>query len=497
MAIGRITGPMLVRNLERQGVDLAVEGNLIYFNVTDRFVGINTDVPKYYLDVNGNVFAGNTLTVGYEGNALYTFPINTAPNIGSIIVAGNIFNTPHDVIWSNVLIIDQEKRFVGVDNDPEYKLDVAGNIFAGDGLIVGNSNVALYQLPNVTFSNVGSILVTGNVGTLDTFWSNVLTINHELRLVGVDNDPEYKLDVAGNIFAGDGLIVGNANIALYHLPNVAAPNVGSILIAGNISNSPHDTFWSNVIQIDQERRFVGIDKSPDYKLDIAGNLHVETDANIELKLWVGQLVTVGNLYTLPTTTPTKNSYLMARGGALSETVWVPGPDEIFLRRRRYCKVIENLPGYGQYEFVMHLGITNIVYEFTVSRPVKVEVFSTPSKDEPNPYTFIGTPDHLVDDGSVYLNDGSSYQSRQYSIFANLEDPPKNSFYVTVTSIDQHLASLPVIITMWYYPALLDNASSGIRMGLTFPTSTVEGGQFFFKIDTKQLYIFYDGTWTPV
>ena len=47
MPIGRITGPMLVKNLERQGIDLAVEGNLIYWDVSRRFVGVRTDTPKY------------------------------------------------------------------------------------------------------------------------------------------------------------------------------------------------------------------------------------------------------------------------------------------------------------------------------------------------------------------------------------------------------------------------------------------------------------------
>ena len=45
MAIGRISGPMLVPNLERQGVDLSIEGNLIYFDVTNKRVGINTSTP--------------------------------------------------------------------------------------------------------------------------------------------------------------------------------------------------------------------------------------------------------------------------------------------------------------------------------------------------------------------------------------------------------------------------------------------------------------------
>ena len=68
MAIGRITGPMLFNNLERQGVDLAIDGNLIYADVTNRRVGINQPNPAYSVDAPGNVrFAnitilGNTIT---------------------------------------------------------------------------------------------------------------------------------------------------------------------------------------------------------------------------------------------------------------------------------------------------------------------------------------------------------------------------------------------------------------------------------------------------
>ena len=40
MAIGRISGPMLFNNLERQGVDLAFQSNLLYLDVTNLRVGI-------------------------------------------------------------------------------------------------------------------------------------------------------------------------------------------------------------------------------------------------------------------------------------------------------------------------------------------------------------------------------------------------------------------------------------------------------------------------
>lgn len=65
MSIGRISGAMLYNNLERQGVDLRFEGNLIYLAVNqqqvdnDGRVGIKTDSPQYDFDVNGEARFGN------------------------------------------------------------------------------------------------------------------------------------------------------------------------------------------------------------------------------------------------------------------------------------------------------------------------------------------------------------------------------------------------------------------------------------------------------
>jgi hypothetical protein len=61
MAFGKISGPMLQPDLARQGVDLSVDTNLTYFDVTNRRVGINTAAPTKTLDVNGNVKLGNIL----------------------------------------------------------------------------------------------------------------------------------------------------------------------------------------------------------------------------------------------------------------------------------------------------------------------------------------------------------------------------------------------------------------------------------------------------
>lgn len=86
MAIGRISGSMLHSNLERQGVDIAFDGNLTYFDVTNRRVGINTDTPDYDLDVLGNVRVSEITVVGnvISGTDGVTIDGNlSAPNVMS------------------------------------------------------------------------------------------------------------------------------------------------------------------------------------------------------------------------------------------------------------------------------------------------------------------------------------------------------------------------------------------------------------------------------
>ena len=53
MAIGRISGQMLKANLQRSGVDLAFETNLLVLDVTNSFVGIGTATPSRQLHISG------------------------------------------------------------------------------------------------------------------------------------------------------------------------------------------------------------------------------------------------------------------------------------------------------------------------------------------------------------------------------------------------------------------------------------------------------------
>lgn len=55
---------MLYNNLERQGVPLSIDANLVYFDVANRFVGINTASPAYALDSTGNARIANLYILG-------------------------------------------------------------------------------------------------------------------------------------------------------------------------------------------------------------------------------------------------------------------------------------------------------------------------------------------------------------------------------------------------------------------------------------------------
>ena len=86
MAIGRISGPMLVPNLDRQGQNLSIDGDLIFFDVTNRRIGINTLTPNVALDVIGTVKVTGNLFVANSTTTLYELPTE-APPTGGILTA--------------------------------------------------------------------------------------------------------------------------------------------------------------------------------------------------------------------------------------------------------------------------------------------------------------------------------------------------------------------------------------------------------------------------
>ena len=149
MAVGRISGPLLKDNLLRNGQNLAFETNLLYLDVVNSRVGINTATPTNDLSVNGTTRTTNLYASGSATLGLLTFSGSTISSNNSTITF-----TPSG---SNATIY-QGTALVG-------NLSLTGNTLAST-----NTNGAINIVANGTGSiNLNSnVLVTGNLHATGT-----------------------------------------------------------------------------------------------------------------------------------------------------------------------------------------------------------------------------------------------------------------------------------------------------------------------------------------
>ena len=90
MAISRIDGGMLEANLVRDGVDFAVETDLLYFDVGNGRIGIQTSGPTQALEVVGGTTVDNlSLTTNTISSINVDGDITIDPNGTGNVIIGN------------------------------------------------------------------------------------------------------------------------------------------------------------------------------------------------------------------------------------------------------------------------------------------------------------------------------------------------------------------------------------------------------------------------
>lgn len=177
MAVGRISGPLLKDNLLRNGVNLAFETNLLYLDVVNSRVGINTAAPTNDLSVNGttrttNLYASTqaslaTFTISGNTIASSSSTINLTPNGASPVVYQGLISVGNLNITTNTISSTNTNGAINITANG------TGGIYLGNGggsvqvTVTGN----LHATGNITAD--GNITLGANAGDTVTFDAEV------------------------------------------------------------------------------------------------------------------------------------------------------------------------------------------------------------------------------------------------------------------------------------------------------------------------------------
>lgn len=178
MAIGRISGPLLKANLIRDGVDLAFETDLLYLDVNNSRIGVNTSSPSTDLHVDGTTRSTNLV-------------VDTQLSVGDLTITGNTITSSSSTINFQAAAGEATVYHSRLQIDD---MQVSGNTIS---TTVSNSPIELRPNGTGTVNIVSNTNITGN-----------LDVTGNINATG-------NVTIGGNIVIGDALtddIVINASI---------------------------------------------------------------------------------------------------------------------------------------------------------------------------------------------------------------------------------------------------------------------------------------------
>jgi hypothetical protein len=271
--LGRISGPLLKANLLRDGVDLAFETDLLYLNVTDNRVGINTAAPEYDLDVNGTIRSTNLIVETQLDVAEFTITENTISSSNSVIDFRA--STGEAVVYNSKIIVDdfqivnntisiettntpivitpngvgniqlQANTVVTGDLDVTGNINSTGSITIGGNLIIGDESTdsitinASIQSDLIPAENVTYDLGEPNFRWKDVYANNfyTTTLNVPALLIGDLSFSSNTLTTAGQdiLISGSGtgrVIIGNFSFVGSIITNLVPNAVSEITQTG-------------------------------------------------------------------------------------------------------------------------------------------------------------------------------------------------------------------------------------------------------------------------
>ena len=298
MALGRISGPLLKSNLLRNGVDLAFETNLLYLDVTNRRVGINTDTPSHDLQVAGtarvttlNVSAASTLgNITFSSNSIQSASNQINLSAGGsnpvvyqgILQVGNLQLTANTLTTllpnQNISLTTTGTGAVVVNNN----LTVTGNLYTQgnltvDGIVTIKGNITIGDATTDTVAitaGISSDLIPATTATYNlgssigpSYWNNVYATNSYYNSITVTNFQNNNLVFSANTITDTvnnadiqfattgtgGIILGNIKVSSNSITNTVSNAVttfnqttGTASFTGSIASATAVTFTGSV-----------------------------------------------------------------------------------------------------------------------------------------------------------------------------------------------------------------------------------------------------------
>ena len=165
--VGRISGPLLKANLERKGIDLAFETDLLYLDVNCRKVGIkkkvHCDVNTPELETNDNILTTNLISENYF-------------NVGNLEFGANGITSPSGTITiSSPLGVT-----VPAIKTSDFKI-------SGNSIVTTVTNSDINVNPGGMTNLMGTTEVTGNVHVNGNVLFYTRTISTPLQASEVNN----------------------------------------------------------------------------------------------------------------------------------------------------------------------------------------------------------------------------------------------------------------------------------------------------------------------
>lgn len=240
--LGRISGPLLSANLLRDGIDLAFETDLLYIDVVNGRIGVNTDLPNRPLTVNGTLSTkslqiddylevSNSILISSNRIRNLTGVINIVPDqlsdpkISTTKVSTDNLEISNQLIKNTVVDSNIEISPTGGTVFNTFNVDIRGNLHAtGDITWEGNVIIGDNSLNNVTLnSDVSSNIIPDETDTYD-----LGNINKYWRKLYVNDLHVDSYDASNSIINGIDILLTQGN-TIYVSVNGSDTNTGEHL----------------------------------------------------------------------------------------------------------------------------------------------------------------------------------------------------------------------------------------------------------------------------